>query len=355
MNVTSFRAKTEFRRFDAPAKHLEKKGAITLNDFEFVILKELQSIFNGKSTCDRIENIFKNISFIVNKMMTNSNDIIIIGASPYDPHIPIFQRFASQHNVIFHTSWPYWDGNFVPHSPYIPKQRQYWEDFVEDLPSVGVTKAATEALSDLGADAHHIPHAVDTSIYTPDAGGVSDSIRRILFVGRLVEHKGIEDLLTVAQNWDGPETEFVFVGEGPLSERVREAANDDNVVYHGYVSDERRLAELYASSDVLALPSYPTDFWEELFGIVVIEAFAAGTPVVTTDCVGPEEMVDHGETGYVVERRNIEALKQALRKVVEDDDLRERLSTNARTIAVNDYDLNTVADMWLSVLQDASQ
>lgn len=279
---------------------------------------------------------------------------MIIGAPPYDIHIPIFRRYAKRHSAILHTSWPYWEGDFVPKSAYISKQRELWEDFLENLPTVGVTQAATEAVADLGADAYHIPHPVDTDIYTPNAGEDTDSVNTVLFVGRFVEEKGIKQLLSTARNWNGPETEFVFVGDGPLSDQISAATDEDNIVYHGYVSNEERLASIYASSDVFALPSYPTDYWEELFGIVIIEAFASGTPVVATDCVGPREIVDDGETGYLVEQQNEAAFADALHRLLEDDERRAAFGERARAVAENTYDIEIIADQWLEVLQDVS-
>lgn len=100
----------------------------------------------------------------------------------------------------------------------------------------------------------------------------------VLFVGRLLEKKGVRLLLEAADKL--PKLNFVFVGDGPLEEEVRaRASSRENVRYLGKVSDVDRIVEYYNGADLLvSLPLY-----DEGFATVYLEAIACGTPVVASN------------------------------------------------------------------------
>ena len=298
----------------------------------------------------------RNAAFLFRELLLNRDDLIVLGAEPYDKRVPVFDRLARRHDLVLHTSWPNWGTANVPQPTDSERRIERWTDFLSRVHVVGVTEAATDAAREFGAsEASHVPHGIDTDVYRPDAGQPGDERDRpvVLFVGRLERRKGVAQLLEIAANWTGPEVTFRFVGDGPLADDVAAAARSDRVEYAGYVSDDERLASLYATSDALALPSYAVPGWEELFGIVVIEAMACGLPVVATDCVGPAEILDDGETGFVVPQHDTDALAERLRRVVSDDVLRDRLGERARERAESAYDWAVTAEQWAAVYDDA--
>lgn len=329
---------------DAAFEHLAATGEATVSRYQY----ELSSNPRGAP---------RNAAFLVNAFLRRRGDTVVLGAEPYDPRVPLFNRLARRHDVVLHTSWSRWGTNEVPQPTGSKRRRQRWRQFLGRVHAVGVTEAATKSVRDAGAGAAtHVPHAVDTDRYRPDAGQEQDRRNRpvVTFVGRLERRKGIEDLLTVARDWGGPEACFRFVGDGPLESRVREAAVSDRVSYEGYVGDEARLASLYATSDVFVLPSFAVDGWEELFGIVVIEAFASGLPVVATDCVGPNELVDDGETGHIVPQRDRGALADRIEWLLTDDEARAAMGRRARAVAERRYGRSVTAEQWAGVFDIVS-
>ncbi|WP_157744147.1 glycosyltransferase [Halopenitus persicus] len=304
---------------------------------------DLDSNFDG---------IIGNLQFLGDALLWSRDERIVLGAEPFDPRVPLFQWLADRHDVVLHTSWPYWKTDFIPQPPRFNWQRRRWRSFLDDIRVVGVTEAATKSARAAGAsDAVNIPHAVDTDIYTPDASTHRRDDLIVLFVGQLEPRKGVRELIDVIRTWNGPPARFWFVGDGPLTGNIRTLAhNKDNVEYFGYVSEDAQLADIYASADVLTLPSYRIDDWEELFGIVVIEAFACGLPVVATDCVGPAEIIDEGETGYVVGQHNTAALESRLSELLSSPDDRAQMSKRAREVAVERYDDDEVSRRWKRVL-----
>jgi glycosyltransferase involved in cell wall biosynthesis len=297
-----------------------------------------------------------NLAFLLRELLTSRGDLVVLGAEPYDWRVPVFDRLARRHDVVLHTSWPYWGTNDVP-QPAGAGRRDRWASFLQKVHAVGVTTEATESVRETGAGAAtHVPHGVDTDVYHPAAGRDADrqDTPVVQFVGRLEARKGVGELLEGIAEWRGPETTFRFVGDGPMASAVEAAATEHPIEYTGYVGEERRLASLYATADVLVLPSYAVDGWEELFGIVVIEALSSGTPVVATDCVGPSEIVDHGETGYVVDQHDVEGLMERLHHVVSDADLADRLGRRAREVATDRYDWQVTAEAWAAIFDAVS-
>lgn len=144
---------------------------------------------------------------------------------------------------------------------------------------------------------------------------------RALFVGRLEREKGVEVLLEAWERTALEDAELVFAGRGPLE--VPGAL--------GHVRREE-LPALYASADVLVLPSVPTATFREPWGLVVNEAMMQGTPVITSDAVGAAAggLVRHERNGLVVPAGKAEPLAGALRLMAQNPEFRARMGANAR-------------------------
>ncbi len=94
----------------------------------------------------------------------------------------------------------------------------------------------------------------------------------------------------------------------------------------------------YAAADVFVLPS----ICQEAFGLVVLEAFAAGIPVIGARSGGVPELVEDGRTGLLVDQGDVDGLYRAMSRLLFDDELRGRLGTAARQMALNMPWENTV-------------
>lgn len=151
---------------------------------------------------------------------------------------------------------------------------------------------------------------------------------RLLFVGRLVYYKGLDVLLDALSRLGAS---LVIVGEGPLDRQLRERASASDlagrVLFAGRV-DEADLPAFYQACDVFVLPSTAKT---EAFGVVQIEAMAAGRPVVSTNLpTGVPWVNASGTSGLVVAPGDLVALADALRRLIEDQPLRARLGAGAR-------------------------
>ena len=150
--------------------------------------------------------------------------------------------------------------------------------------------------------------------------------RLVLFVGRLVYYKGVDVLLEAMMQVDA---DLVLVGRGPLEDELRRRAAASGLrATFLPPQDDAELAAWYRAADVFCLPSVARS---EAFGLVQIEAHAAGTPVVSTALPTgvPFANLD-GVTGLIVPPGSSAALAAALRRLLDDEDLRRRLGAQAR-------------------------
>ena len=139
---------------------------------------------------------------------------------------------------------------------------------------------------------------------------------RVLSIGRLVDFKGFPTLIdAIAQV---PGAELTIVGEGPERGALETLATGKNVALLGSQS-QATIRELLADHDVFALAcTTGADGGTDILPTVILEAMAAGLPVVATDFVGNPEMVADGKTGFLVPTDDPAALAAALQKIAED-------------------------------------
>ncbi len=152
----------------------------------------------------------------------------------------------------------------------------------------------------------------------------------ILFVGRLVEEKGIIELLESAKEWD-KNISIKIIGSGPLEDKVRkEALRYKNVEFIGGI-DQDRLSVYYSASDLLIVPSIS----EEGFGRVILEALACGTPVIGARRGAISEVLDK-TVGQIIDI-SPENIRKAVQYFYEKRDALKKLSRNCRKFAERRY------------------
>lgn len=174
--------------------------------------------------------------------------------------------------------------------------------------------------------------------------GIREPSVVILFAGRITREKGIDELLQAFADLQaerdgrgGPAIYLFMVGpnDGNQSELP---SYPDGVIYLGYCADVERY---YSAADIFCLPSY-----REGFGSVLIEAAAAGLPVVATRIYGITDAVASGETGLLVEPRDVRSLKTALATLIDSKDLRERMGRQGKARAQNLFSTEIVSEAW---------
>jgi len=166
----------------------------------------------------------------------------------------------------------------------------------------------------------------------------------ILFVGRIIERKGVNYLIDAFLKIKDEDVNLDIVGTGKLDFPTMDLFN-----FHGRVS-ESKLKELYSKADVVVLPAIIDKKGDtEGLGVVLIEAMSSGIPVIGTDVGGIPELIIPNKTGLLIEQKNIIALKEAILKIKNDKGLRDRLSKQGKEHIKKNFNWNVVIKKYKKV------
>ncbi len=222
---------------------------------------------------------------------------------------------------------------------------------------IAVSSAARDFIGEyFPADYRIIPNGIDFSRFNTRSAPLeqlADDRPTVLFVGRLEKRKGLRFLLRA---WPmvlarQPEARLVVVGRGrPLEGYKRFAARQgwspSDVMFAGYVPAED-LPRYYQSCDVFCAPNTG----QESFGIVLLEAMAAGAPIAASDIPGYRDVVSHGQEGMLVERQNPAALADRLCQMLGNPEMRARMRRAGQQKARN-FDWPHVASQVLDYYEE---
>ena len=324
-------------------------------EFYFRNLRELEKsklikikIYDSRIARTAYHNPFRAIKHLFNPIRLLFHKKIIINFAPYSWAVFYFLILKLlKKDLIFFTSWPYWEENVKVPRVRFPFDRKLWKIFLKNIKIVVLnneTKLALEKFED-NKNIFIIPHGVDTQLFKPIKKSKSKKVR-ILFVGRLIKEKGINLVLELSEYFK-EKAEFVIIGDGPEKEKVK---NNKFIKYLGSINNESKLAFQNGISDISINTSYKIDKWEEWFGLTVIEAMSSGLPVISSNCIGPRQIISDNKDGFIVEQKNLNEFKSKLSKLIDNPNLRKSFSLAARKKALN-YDISKLSKEWLKVLK----
>lgn len=176
---------------------------------------------------------------------------------------------------------------------------------------------------------------IDAELFSPDKK--SDILKKIapdkslfyLYVGRLAPEKDLDVLFDAWQivSKGLPEAQLVITGDGPIADELKRKYGE-GVIFTGYRHGED-LAAVYAAGDVFVFPSTT-----ETFGNVVLEAMAAGLPVVAAAAGGVKNLLVDGDNGIACGPRNHNDMASAMLNLAKNNELRAKMSSRARQFAL---------------------
>ena len=184
--------------------------------------------------------------------------------------------------------------------------------------------------------------------YTPEP---TDGLIRIIFTARMVEDKGTLVLIDAAKKLESEykgKVQFLLCGgldtnpNGITKEMLESRCDGEYIQWLGHRKD---VLELLRQSHIMAFPSW----YREGLPKSVIEAEAIGRPVVTTDSVGCRDTVIDGKNGHMIPIKDSDALAMALKKLIDNPELRQTMGKNAREFAVSRFDIKDVVNVHLDV------
>jgi len=165
----------------------------------------------------------------------------------------------------------------------------------------------------------------------------------VLIVGRIVYQKGPDLLVSAIPHIlsHHPNTKFVFVGEGGMRNEVEQQARNMGVSHATRflgMQNSWRLKDLFKAADCVCVPSR-----NEPFGIVILEAWSAGKPVIATTNGGPNEIVWHGVNGYKIQD-NPDSIAWGIRELFKDFEHAQWMGQNGRSTVETAFSWDVIAD-----------
>lgn len=196
-----------------------------------------------------------------------------------------------------------------------------------------------------------IPNGVDVAYFSQDVPPIddfSDGKVNILFVSRLEKRKGLNYLLAAYQKAkrEIPNSRLIIAGNGTrwsnkLEKRVRQN-NIPDVIFTGYIPYSE-LSRYYKTADIVCCPATG----KESFGIILLEAMAAGKPIVASSIKGYADVITHGSEGLLVPPRDEKRLARALVSLAKDKALRQEMGDRGR-VKAQGYSWESIANRVLN-------
>ena len=207
---------------------------------------------------------------------------------------------------------------------------------------IAMSKSLVNMTIQLGitpAKVARIPDGVDPNYFTPQG---DDRSPVILFVGSIIQRKGVDYLIEAAPRVFARHTDYrlVLIGEGPLDRELERRAQflgvGDKVELLGALSPDH-VRDWMQRSILLVLRSV-----EEGLGVVLIEALACGTPCIATNVGGIPDII-HDQVGRLVPARDADALADSINSILDNPEEWNQKSTMARTYIVENYAWESIA------------
>jgi len=178
----------------------------------------------------------------------------------------------------------------------------------------------------------YLPNGVDISKFKKrktslrEKYGIPRKAIVILYAGRVSFEKKLGILLEAFKKIEKTNRYLIIAGSGPYLEKYRKTATElriKNIVFTGPIEDNE-FQETYSAADIFATPSDT-----ETFGLTIIEAMAAGLPVIAVSKLGPKELVNDGKDGFLVDKEDITGFSGKLELLATDSRIRKKMGKNA--------------------------
>jgi len=277
-------------------------------------------------------------------------DIVIIGTSPWSLNTWITKRWTQRHSI------PYVVFSEPPNQTRSSLNRIVKKIIGERLLKdavgfVGVTKKTCEIISKLyNFNKPHLvlPYYSDLKDFTsPPCRSFQNKITRFLFLGEITYNKRLDLVINALKKVQNP-FELHVVGDGELREELEIQATNisyGKVAFHGKVA-YTEVHSVLANTDFLILPSN-----YDGFGMVVVEALAAGVPVIASESVmSAVEFVENGKNGWLFKQGNVDELRNAIDLAINSKNHWPQMSINARE-SLKDYDATKISKEFYIFLQ----
>jgi glycosyltransferase involved in cell wall biosynthesis len=346
--------------YGARSHYYGMEGALNDNNeqvlfYEFNYVSQFVRFIKNPNKSN-FKKLIKNIYYLIIRIIIGSHGKnVVLGIAPYNMRLPLILVLLRGANIYYHSSWPIWDGSKFVHITYFSSIKRKWISFIQHRIKTALFATERAALNfaeanETKANISVVAHSFDSKIFHSNGRENIQKELRMLFVGRLDHSKGIGDIIELAKIF--PKCKVTLVGDGPMRNVVDSIAqNNSNVSYLGSVVDRKELANIYRESDILLLPSKKTENWEELFGMVIIEAMSCGVIPLVTDHVGPHEILGYKFSECLIdEEKYVEQAKLYIEYISDNPEYNKKI--RIKLIEESDkFSIGNIKKIWKKALE----
>lgn len=279
------------------------------------------------------------------------------------------KRWATKKNIPLVFTWHTLYDQYAHFAPFIPKRFAVWwtirnaRNYANKCDLVITpTKSVIEIIENWGVTNKNI-HAIPTGVEEKEfydlnraklreKYGIKDDEILLNLITRFTEEKNTRFVFTAIKEilLLNPRVKFMAVGDGylipELKTFVKKNKLSDKIIFTGFVS-WKDLKKYFAAGDIFVYGSK-----SETQGTVLTEAMYAGLPIVAVRATGARDIVEDGKTGFLVSE-NIKEFKEAVEKLINDEDLRKKFSEEAKRVAREKYTSSVCAKKMLEIYEKA--
>lgn len=279
------------------------------------------------------------------KKLRNKN--LIVGIAPYDTLMNRYQSLFKENHCIYFTSCEIWDGTFVAKGSIRNRQRflTILENCFSGIACVSTT--TQKALNFLSTKSNVVYHSINIGEYLPAIPKKMHSPLRLFYIGQYIERKGIDFLIRWFDENPNANVCIDFMGKGELENEINALCQRDcrckNI---GFLS-KKDIKICLKNYDFMVLPTK-----REPFGIVIVEALAAGCPVLSSDVVGPKEIITDGFDGFLFAVNDYDSFSQKMDGLLLLTDLQYCNLVSNGISRANAFDASEIIKRWKQLLDN---
>jgi glycosyltransferase involved in cell wall biosynthesis len=203
-----------------------------------------------------------------------------------------------------------------------------------------VSKEAYAYYEALGFKIQQIPNAIDVESLPKNKEKKYE--KQIIFAGRLSKEKGVGVLLEICKRLSD-DIDIIILGAGPEADKIKDISNSKkNVHFLGYLPKEKTIP-LIRGSDILIQPSL-----NEGISSTILEAMACKIPIIATNVGGNVELIEHNQTGFLVDPNSFSQFLDLINYVFSNVD-KINLITNNAFVKIHNYDWKNVGNLYLKL------
>lgn len=224
---------------------------------------------------------------------------IVLGACPYDRRLSFLDFITKKHTIYYHSSYTLWNDQDILLKT-SAKTLQVWKSFLLKRAKhifVVTEQAACELTRFLGTGRENVT-VVYHSYRNLMPVQTASSYDNYIYVGRMADVKGVKEICDYFINH--PDKHLTLIGRGELNSYVKTVSKENcNIQYLGFINGIENIIPHYLKSGFFLLNSKRSETWEELFGLVLIEAMSTGCVPISVSHSGPKEIITHLKNGYL--------------------------------------------------------